>query len=56
MPKLDVTIAVNEEAIQAIMEVIDDELRDVGALPYVDTLTELRNRIDEIIKNCITTY
>lgn len=46
----------NEEAIQTIMEVLDDELRNLGALPYVETLTELRNRIDEIIKNCITTY
>lgn len=56
MPKLEVTIMVNEEAIQSIMEVIDDELFDMGALPYVETLTELRNRIDEIINDCVSTY
>lgn len=46
----------NEDAIQSIMEVVDDELLELGALPYVETLTELRNRIDEMINECITTY
>lgn len=46
----------DEDKIQSIMEVIDDELLDLGALPYVETLTELRNRIDEMINECITVY
>lgn len=46
----------DEDAVQSVMEVIDDELLDLGALPYVETLTEIRSRIDEIINNCITTY
>ncbi len=45
-----------EDKIQSIMEVVDDELLDLGALPYVETLTELRNRIDEMINKCITDY
>lgn len=46
----------DDDKIQSIMEVIDDELLDLGALPYVETLTELRNRIDEMINECITVY
>ena len=45
-----------EDKIQSIMEVIDDELLDLEALPYVETLSELRNRIDEMINKCITDY
>lgn len=56
MASIKVTIMVDEEAIQTIMEVLESELRDLGALPYVETLTELRNRIDEMIDDCITVY
>jgi len=46
----------DEDKVQSVMEVIDDELIDLGALPYVETLSEIRNRIDEMINECIKTY
>ena len=44
------------DKVQSVMEVIDDELLELAALPYVETLTEIRNRIDEMINECIKTY
>lgn len=46
----------DEDAVQSVMEVIDDELQELAALPYVETLTEIRSRIDEMINECIKTY
>jgi hypothetical protein len=39
----------DEDAVQSVMEVMDDELKKLAALPYADTLYEIRNRIDEMI-------
>lgn len=46
----------DEDAVQSVMEVIDDELQELAALPYVETLSEIRSRIDDIINECIKTY
>lgn len=42
---------IDEQAIQSIMEVVDDELSDLWETSYIDTLKELRNRISEIINS-----
>lgn len=47
---------IDQQAVESVMEVVDDELRELGALPYVKTLTEIRNRLDQIINDCIEEY
>jgi len=46
----------DEDKVLSVMEVINDELMELAALQYVETLTEIRSRIDEIINECIKTY
>ena len=45
-----------DEKVDTILEILEDEFRDFTPLQYVDGLSALRDRIDEMLEAAIANY